>query len=73
MAETKKFLIRFNTKHGESNLVWRVFEDGEEKLASSINIEVAAWSESSLEGEVKKWNLACCGVAVWTGDKVLIK
>jgi len=70
---TSKFLIRFNTKHGNSNLVWRIFQDGVERCASGVNIKVPSWSESSLEGDVKKWNLACLGVAVWTGDEVLIK
>jgi hypothetical protein len=68
-----KFLIRFNTKHGESNLIWRIFENGIERCASSIRIEVPMWSESSLEGDVTKWNVACVGSAIWNGNEILIK
>lgn len=68
-----KFLIRFNTKHGSTNLIWRIFEDGEEKLASSLKIETPIWSESSIESEVVKWNIACQGLADWNGTEVKIK
>ena len=68
-----KFLIRFNTKHGESDLVWRIFENGVECCASNIRIEVPMWSESSLDGEVTKWNVACEGEANWNGSEILIK
>lgn len=72
-SEMSKFLIRYNTKHGESDLVWRIFEDGVERCASVLRIEVPMWSEASLEGEVTKWNVACEGISSWNGNEVLIK
>ena len=35
-----KYHIRYNTKHGESDLVWRIFENGKETLAKHLNIKV---------------------------------
>lgn len=68
-----KFLIRYNTKCGETCLVWRVIQDGEEKLASSLLIKSSVWSESSIDEGVLKWNIACVGTAVWNGTEVLIE
>ena len=56
-----KYQIRFNTKHGESDLVWRVFENGVEHLVKNIDIRVPVTGESSLEGTVVKWNIVCQG------------
>ena len=56
-----KYYIRFNTKHGESDLVWRVFENGSEVLVRNIDIRVPTIGESTMEGDVVKWNIACQG------------
>jgi hypothetical protein len=56
-----KYYIRFNTKHGESDLVWRVFENGSEMLVRNIDIRVPTIGESTMEGDVVKWNIACQG------------
>lgn len=56
-----KYQIRFNTKHGDSDLVWRVFENGVENLVKNIDIRVPVIGESSLEGTVTKWNIVCQG------------
>lgn len=56
-----KYYIRFNTKHGESDLVWRVFENGSEVLVRNIDIRVPTIGESTMEGSVVKWNIACQG------------
>jgi len=56
-----RYQIRFNTKHAESDLVWRVFENGVENLVRNIDIRVPVRGESSLEGNVVKWNIACTG------------
>ena len=56
-----KYYIRFNTKHQESDLVWRVFENGSEVLVRNIDIRVPTIGESTTEGDVVKWNIACQG------------
>jgi hypothetical protein len=56
-----KYYIRYNTKHGESDLVWRVFENGSEFLVRNIDIRVPVIGESTMEGEIVKWNIACSG------------
>ena len=56
-----KYYIRFNTKHGESDLVWRVFENGSEFLVRNIDIRVPVFGESTIEGDVVKWNISCNG------------
>jgi len=57
-----KYHIRYNTKHGESDLVWRIFEDGAEHLVKGFYITVPMFGESTMEYDVKKWNVACEGV-----------
>jgi hypothetical protein len=56
-----KYHIRFNTKHGESDLVWRVFENGSEFLVRNIDIRVPVLGESTIDGDAVKWNIACNG------------
>jgi hypothetical protein len=56
-----KYYIRYNTKHGEGDLVWRVIENGSEVLVRNIDIRVPVCGESTLEGDVVKWNIACSG------------
>ena len=55
----KKYHIRYNTKHGESNLVWRIFEEGVEHLVKDFHITVPMFSESTFEDGIQKWNVAC--------------
>jgi adenylylsulfate kinase len=59
--QTKEYHIRFNTKHGDSDLYWRVFEDGIEHLVKSFNITVPVRDSSTMENGVKKWNVYCRG------------
>ena len=33
-----KYHIRFNTRHNGSDLVWRVFENGQEHLAANVRL-----------------------------------
>jgi hypothetical protein len=69
----KHYQIRFNTKAEPGDpLVWRVIEDGEERLASSVLILCASFSEESMVDGVTKWNMACNGLAEWQGDKITI-
>jgi hypothetical protein len=56
-----KYHIRFNTKHGDSPFFWRVFENGVEHLVRNIDIRVPVFGESTVEGDVVKWNIACHG------------
>jgi hypothetical protein len=69
----KHYQIRFNTKAKPGDpLVWRVVEDGVERLASDIEIMTHSYSQkSTVDGEVK-WNIACDGFATWDGSKVEI-
>ena len=57
-----KYHIRYNTKHGDSDLVWRVFENGQEHLVKNFRILVPMYGESTVEYDVVKWNVACEGV-----------
>lgn len=53
--------IRYNTQHGESDLVWRIFENGQEHLVKNFQILVPMYGESTIENGVTKWNVACRG------------
>jgi hypothetical protein len=55
------YYIRYNTQHGESDLVWRIFENGQEHLVKSFQILVPVYGESTVEYGVQKWNVACQG------------
>ena len=54
-----KFYIRYNTKHDDSDLVWRVFENEKEHLVKNFLITVPMTGESSVENGVTKWNVCC--------------
>ena len=56
-----KYHIRYNTQHGESDLVWRIFENGQEHLVKNFKILVPMYGESTIENGVQKWNVACQG------------
>ena len=56
-----KYHIRFNTQHGESDLVWRIFENDKEYLVKSFKITCTTFDEITIENDVKKWNLCCYG------------
>jgi hypothetical protein len=57
-----KYYIRYNTRHGESDFVWRVFENGKEHLVKNFYISVPMCGESTIENGIQKWNVACEGV-----------
>ena len=56
-----KYHIRYNTRHGESDLVWRIFENGKEILAKNLNIKVPVFDECTFEDGIQKWNICCIG------------
>ena len=66
-------LIRFNTKAEEgSPLVWRVYVNGVENLASGLEMHGYMYDETSYEAEAKKFNIACKGRLRWDGTKAII-
>ncbi len=68
----KKYHIRFNTKHNGSNLVWRVFENGKEHLASEVRIIGETYTECTIEQGETKWNIACQGNLRWENKTAII-
>ena len=69
---THHFQIRYNTKNNGSDFVWRIIYDGEEKLATHIDIEGYVYGEESfLDGE-RKLNIACDGKIVWDKTRATI-
>lgn len=69
---TQHFHIRYNTKVGNGDLVWRVVADGEEKLASSIEIRGYIYGEPSFVDGERKMNIACYGKIYWHGTRAEI-
>jgi len=59
--DLSKFYVRYNTKHADSNLVWRVFDADKEYLVKDFLITVPMRGESSIENGVTKWNVCCEG------------
>lgn len=58
---SNRYHIRYNTKHGDSDLVWRIFENGVEHLVKNFHINVPAQSETTIENDVVKYNVSCSG------------
>lgn len=58
---SNRYHIRYNTKHGESDLVWRIFENGVEHLVKNFHINVPVQAETTIENDVVKYNVACSG------------
>jgi hypothetical protein len=69
---TQHFQIRYNTKVGDGDLVWRIIIDGEEALASSIEIRGYMYGESSIVNGERKMNIACDGKIYWHGSRAEI-
>jgi hypothetical protein len=67
-----KYYIRYNTQHGAGDLVWRIFENGQEYLVKSFQISVPVYGESTLEHGVQKWNVACNGHMIIKDDIAII-
>lgn len=67
-----KYHVRFNTKHDESGLVWRVFENGRENLAEDVRIIGETFTECTVENNETKWNIACHGRLIWVGKVAVI-
>lgn len=67
-----KYHIRFNTKHNGTDLVWRIFEDGIEHLASDVRVFSPVYTECTQEYDQTKWNIACNGRIIWDGSVAII-
>ena len=66
-------ILRFNTKAENGNpLVWRVYVNGVEHLASGFEVHGYMYDQISYEGKVKKFNVGCKGRVRWDGTKALI-
>jgi len=67
-----KYHVRFNTKHEGSDLVWRIFENGVEHLATDVRIIGETFTECTREYDQTKWNIACFGRIVWVDKTAVI-
>jgi len=67
-----KYHIRFNTKHNGSDLVWRIFENGNEYLVKSFKITATMFDECTEEHGETKWNVCCYGNMVIDNDVATI-
>lgn len=65
--------VRFNTKDKSGLLPWRVIVDGEEQLASHVEIFGYAFGEKSIVDSTDKYNIACFGRVRWVGNRAIIK
>jgi len=69
---TQHIQVRYNTKVGDDDLVWRVIVDGQEKLASGIEIRGYMYGEQSIVNGERKMNIACDGKIYWHGSRAEI-
>lgn len=67
-----KYHVRFNTKHNGSPLVWRIFENDVEYLATDVRMIGETYTECTQEYGDTKWNIACQGRIVWTDKAAVI-
>jgi hypothetical protein len=66
-------ILRFNTKAEEGNpLVWRIFVNGNEHLASQFEVFGHIYDVISYEKDIKKFNVGCKGRVRWEGTKAVI-
>jgi hypothetical protein len=73
MRPYDEIILRFNTKAGESDpLIWRVFVNGAEHLASGFEVHGYIYDVMSYESDVKKYNVGCKGRVRWDGTKAII-
>lgn len=68
-----EIILRFNTKaEAGSPLVWRVFINDVEHLASGFEVHGYMYDVISYERDVKKFNVGCKGRVRWNGTKAII-
>jgi len=73
MRPYDEIILRFNTKAENGDpLVWRVFINGNQSLASDFEIIGHAYAVTSqYEGDIK-YNVGCKGRVRWNGTKAII-
>jgi hypothetical protein len=69
---SNKYHIRYNTHHGESDFVWRIFENGKEHLVKNFYIKTPMHGESTIENGIQKWNVVCGGEMIIKDDIAFI-
>ena len=52
--------------------MWRVFENGQEYLASYVRLIGETFTECTEESGEPKWNIACYGRLVWVDQTAVI-
>lgn len=68
-----EIILRFNTKAEENDpLIWRVFINGMEHLASGFEIHGYIYDIKSEEKGIMKYNVGCKGRVRWQNDKAII-
>lgn len=67
------YYIRYNTQHGESNLVWRIIENKKETLVKDFSIHTVVTGGSTIENGIQKWNVVCKGNMQVINDIAYIK
>jgi hypothetical protein len=66
-------ILRFNTKAGPNDpLVWRIFINGNQSLASDFEIYGYVYAVSSEHEGETKYNVGCKGRVRWEGTKAII-
>lgn len=66
-------ILRFNTKAIEGDpLVWRIFINNVEHLASEFEIHGYVYNVNSEELGIVKYNVGCIGRVRWEGTKAVI-
>ena len=68
-----RYHIRYNTNHGASDLVWRVFEDDREYLVRDFRITVPVCGTTTMENGQQKWNVECHGIMRIVDDVAFIQ
>lgn len=73
MKPYDEIILRFNTKAEQGDpLVWRIFINGNQSLASDFEVHGYAHAISSeYEGDTK-YNVGCKGRVRWEGTKAII-
>lgn len=74
------YTFRLNLQPCEPEVMWRIFEDGQEidRKASAVRINVPSYTEVTIEnypdrfGRYEKYNMACDGIAHWQGTVFVI-
>lgn len=68
-----EIILRYNTKaEFDDSLIWRIFINGQEMLASSFEIHGFVQDVQTIENGVQKYNVGCRGRVRWEKSKAII-